>query len=263
MAVIKVMERHFPKLCSKIDNVKTEVSMVKTMVASLIEENKKLREVRGNAADLEMQPPMTPRTPKMDLTIRPQPQLELRNGVGTRLAREILTRNWENQVKKDNPTLMNIDELDVEPGRLGKAPRFTSPPPTLMHSQYTAASATVKSSEDHGGKIQNVGRTRSLPNPRERQRRRRGRAERSCGRVTELRNTITHRQEENVRCGKRPGGRGGQQKRGEFEALEREKEKYERPRWSPVITSYDDGRGVMEVFDCRGGRYQSWRPRKG
>jgi hypothetical protein len=42
---------------------------------SLVEENTKLGEVRGNAPDLEKQPPITPRTPKNDLTIRPHIQL--------------------------------------------------------------------------------------------------------------------------------------------------------------------------------------------
>jgi hypothetical protein len=74
-AVIKVMEGHFAKLYSKINNLKTEVSTLKTTVASLVEENKMLGKVRGNAPDLEMQPPMipvtVPTTPKKDLTIRP------------------------------------------------------------------------------------------------------------------------------------------------------------------------------------------------
>jgi len=76
-AVIKVMEAHFAKLYSKIDNLKTEVSTLKTTVASLVEENKKLGEVRGNAPDPEKQPPAMPMTPKNDLTIRPRPQLQL------------------------------------------------------------------------------------------------------------------------------------------------------------------------------------------
>jgi hypothetical protein len=69
MAVIKVMEGHFAKLYSKIDNLKMEVSTLKTTVASLVEENKKLGEVRGNAPDPEKQPPATPVTPTKDLTI--------------------------------------------------------------------------------------------------------------------------------------------------------------------------------------------------
>jgi hypothetical protein len=89
-AVIKVMEGHFQKLYSKIDNLKTEVSTLKTTVASLVEEKKKLGEVRGNAPVPEMQPPTTPMTPKKDLTIRPRPQLQARKRVGTPLAREIL-----------------------------------------------------------------------------------------------------------------------------------------------------------------------------
>jgi hypothetical protein len=150
-AVIKVMEGHFAKLYSKIDNLKTEVSMLKTTVACLLEENKKLGEVRGNVPVPEMQPPTTPRTPKKDLTIRPRPQLQTRKLVGTPLAREILTRNWEKQVEKDNTTPMIIDKSDAELGRPGKAPRLTSPPPTLMHSRYAGASATAKRREDDRG----------------------------------------------------------------------------------------------------------------
>jgi hypothetical protein len=90
-AVIKVMEGHFAKLYSKIDNLKTEVLTLKTTVASLVEENQKLGEVRGNAPDPEMQPPATPATPKKELTIRPRPQLQPRKRVGTPLAREVLT----------------------------------------------------------------------------------------------------------------------------------------------------------------------------
>jgi hypothetical protein len=264
-AVIKVMEGHFAKLYSKIDNLKTEVSTLKTTVASLVEEIKKLGEVRGNAPDPEMQPSATPvsvpTTPKKDLTIRPRPQLQPRKRVGTPLAREVLTRIWEKQVEKDNATPMNIDESDAEPGRLGKAPRLTSPPPTLMHSSYAGASATVKRREDDRGENDKGGRTRSLPNPRERQRRRRGRSEGSCDRVTELRNTITWRKADNDRDGIRPGGRGGQQKRGKSEVPEREKEKDVRPRRSRVVTKYNDDRGITEIYDCRGGRYESWRPR--
>jgi len=91
MAVIKVMEGHFAKLYSKIDNLKSEVSTLKTTVTSVVEENKKLGKVRGNAPDPEMQPPTTPKTPKKDFTIRPRPQLQPRKRVGTPLAREILT----------------------------------------------------------------------------------------------------------------------------------------------------------------------------
>jgi len=262
-AVIKVMEGHFAKLYSKIDNLKTEVSTLKTIVASLVEENKKLGEVGRYVPDPEKQQTTTPQTPKKDLTIRPRPQLQARKRVGTPLAREIITRNWGKQVEKDNATPMNIDESDVEPGRPGKAPRLTSPPPTLMHSRYAGASATVKRREDDRGENDKGGRTRSLPNPRERQRRRRGRSEGSCDRVTELRNTITWRKEDNDRGGRRPRGRGGQQKWGESEASERQKEKDGRPQQSRVVTKYNDDRGVMEVYDCRGGRYESWRPRKG
>jgi len=91
MAVIKVMEGHFAKLYSKIDNLKTEVSTLKTTIASLVEENKKLGEVRGNAPDPEKQPPATPATSKKDLMIRSRPQLQMCKQVGTPLAREKLT----------------------------------------------------------------------------------------------------------------------------------------------------------------------------
>ena len=150
-AVIKVMEGHFAKLYSKINNLKTEGSMLKTTVASLVEENKKLGEVRRHAPDLEMQQQMTPQTPKKDLTIRPRQQFQLFKRVGTPLAREILTRNWEKKVEKDNATPMNIDESDAEPGRPGKAPRLISPPATLMYSRYAGASATVKGWENDRG----------------------------------------------------------------------------------------------------------------
>ena len=206
-AVTKVMEGHFATLYSKIDNLKTEVSTLKTTVASLVEEYKKLGEVRGNAPDPEMQPPTTPApvptTPKKDLTIRPRPVLPAqRKRVGMALAREITTRNWAKQVEKDNAMPMNIDESDVEPGRPGKAPRLTSPQPTLMHSRYAGASATVKRREDDRGENDKGGWTRSLPNPLERQRRRRGRSEGSHDRVMELRNIITWRTEDNDRGGR-------------------------------------------------------------
>ena len=138
-------------------------------MASLVEENKKWGKDRGNAPDPEKQPPATPATPKKDLTIRPRPQLQPRKRVGTPLAREVTTRNWVKQVEKDNVTPMNIDESDVERGRLGKAPRLTSPPPTLMHSLYAGASVTAKRREDDRGGNDKGGRTRSLPNPGERQ----------------------------------------------------------------------------------------------
>jgi len=134
-AFISGMEGHFAKLYTKIDNLKTEVSTLKTTVASLVEENKKMGEVRGNAPDPELQPPATPCTPKKDLTIRPRPVLPApRKRVGMPLAREVTTRNWAKQVEEDNATLMVINESEAEPGRPGKAPRLTSPPPSLLHS---------------------------------------------------------------------------------------------------------------------------------
>jgi hypothetical protein len=133
-AIIKVMEGHFAKLYSKIDNLKTEASTIITTVVSLVEENKKLGEVRGNEPVPEMQPPTTPATPDTDLTITPRPQLQTRKRVRTPLAREILTRNLEKQGEMDNATPMNIDELDPDLGRQGKAPRLSSPSPTLMDS---------------------------------------------------------------------------------------------------------------------------------
>jgi len=143
-AFISVMEGHFAKLYTKIDNLKTEVSTPKTTVGSLVEENKKMGEVRGNAPDPELQPPATPHTATKDLTIRPRPVLPaLPKRVGTPLAREVSTQNWAKQVENDNATPMNIDELDAEPGRPGKALRLTSPPPSLMHSRHAGASATV------------------------------------------------------------------------------------------------------------------------
>jgi hypothetical protein len=194
-AVIKVMEGHFAKLYSKIDNLKAEVSTLKTTVASLVEEHKKLSEVRGYAPDPEMQPPTTlvtvPTTPKKDLTIRPRPQLQTRKHVGTPLAREILTPNWEKQVEMDNATPMNIDESDAEPGRPGKAPTLTSPPPTLMHSRYAGALAMAERREDDRGENDRGKQTQSEPTTPRRQIRRGGRSEGSHHRVTELRYTVT------------------------------------------------------------------------
>ena len=116
-ACITVMEGHFAKLYTKIDNLKTEVSTLKTTVASLVEENKKMGEVRGNAPDPELQPPATPSTPTKDLTRRPRPVLPAqRKRVGTPLAREVTTRNWAKQVERDNATPMIIDESNAEPG---------------------------------------------------------------------------------------------------------------------------------------------------
>jgi len=211
-AFTKVMDTRFAKLYSKIDNLKTEVSTLKTTVASLVEENKKLGEVRGNAPDPEMQPPATPATPKKDLTIRPRPVLPAqRKRAGTPLAQQVTNRNWAKQVEKDNVTPMIIDESDAEPGQPGKAPWLTSPPPTLMHSRHAGASATVKRREDDRGENDRGKRTQSEPTTPKRQRRRRGRSEGSGDRVIELRNTITWRKEDNDRGGRLSGGRGGQQ----------------------------------------------------
>ena len=129
------MDGHFGQLYSKIDSLRTEMSMLKTTLASLVQENNKLGEVRGNAPVPEMQPPTMLVTPKNDLTIRPWPVLPApMKPVGTPLAREVTTRNWAEQVKKDNTTPLNIRESDAEPGRPGKAPRLISPPPSLMNS---------------------------------------------------------------------------------------------------------------------------------
>jgi hypothetical protein len=262
-AVVKVMEGHFPKLYSKIDNLKTEVLTLKTTVANLVEENKKLGEVGRHAPDPEKQQTMEPRTPKKDLTIRPRPQLQPCKQVGTPLAREILTRNWEKQVENDNATAMNINESDAESGRPGKAPRLTSPPPTLMHSWYAGALATAERREDDRGENDRGKRTRSELTTPKRQWRRRGRYKGSCDRVTELRNTITWRKEDNDRGGRQLGGRGGQTKWKKSEAPERQKEKDEQPRRSRVVTKYDNDHGVTEIYDCHSGRYESWRPWKG
>jgi len=260
-AFISVMEGHFAKLYTKIDNLKTEVSTLKTTVASLVEENKKMGEVRGNAPDPELQPPATPRTPKKDLTIRPRPVLPAsRKRVGTPLAQEVTKRNLVKQVEKDNATPMNIDESDAEPGRPGKAPRLTSPPPSLMHCGHSGASAMVIGREDDRGEKEKGGSRQNARNPRKRNGR--GRSRGSGDRVTELRNTITWRKEEKDRDGRRPGGRGGPKKRGESEVSRKENEDG-RPRHSRVVTKYDDDRGITEIYDCRGGRYESWRPRKG
>jgi len=116
-AFISVMEGHVAKLYLKINNLSAEVSTLKTTVASLVEENKMMRKVRGNAPDPELQPSATPQTPIKDLMIRPRPVLPApRKRVGTPLAREITTRNWVKQVEKNNAMPMNIHEYDAEPG---------------------------------------------------------------------------------------------------------------------------------------------------
>jgi len=225
--------------------------MLKTTVVSLVDENKKLGEVRGNAPDPEMQPPTTPKTPTKDLTVRPRPHCQPRKRVGTPLTREVLTRNWAMHVEEDNAMPMNMDKSDGEPGRPGKALRLSSPPPTLMHFQYAATSATAKRREDDRGENDRGKWTQSEPTTPKRQRRRRGRSKGSGDRVIELRNTWTWRKEDNDRAGRRPGGRGGQQRRGEVEAPERKEEKDEQPWQSGVVTRYDDGRGVCTgTYTC-------------
>jgi len=182
-AFTKVMEGHFAKLYSKIDNLKTEVSTLNTTFARLVEENEKLGEVRGNVPDPEMQPPATPVTPTNDLTIRLQQVLPaLRKRVGTPLARVVTTRNCAKQVEKDNMMVMNIDQLDAEPGRPGKASRLLSPPPSLMHSPHAEAPATATRREDDRGENDIGGCQRRACNPRQRQGQ--GRSEGSCDQVT-------------------------------------------------------------------------------
>jgi hypothetical protein len=73
-AFISAIEGHLAKLYSKIDNLKTEVSTLKTIVGSLVEENKKLGEVGRHAPDPEIRQTTTPLTPTQELTIRPRPQ---------------------------------------------------------------------------------------------------------------------------------------------------------------------------------------------
>jgi hypothetical protein len=68
-AFTKSMERHFIKVYSTIDNLKTEMSSLTLSVANLVEEHKKSGKVRGNVPDLELQPPVMPRTATKDLTI--------------------------------------------------------------------------------------------------------------------------------------------------------------------------------------------------
>jgi len=168
-AFISVMEGHFAKLYTKIDNLKTEVSTLKTTVASLVEENKQIGEVWGNAPDPELQPPATTSTPKEDLTIRPRPVVPAtKKRVGTPLAREVTTRNWAKQVEQVITTPMNIDESDAEPGQPGKASTLTSPPPSLMHSQHAGASATVIRREDDRGENEKGGSRQNVRNPRKR-----------------------------------------------------------------------------------------------
>lgn len=71
-AYIKAIAGHFTKLYSKIDNLKCKVKTLKTTMKSLVEENKKLGEVKGeNTLDPEKQPPVTPVTPTKNLMISP------------------------------------------------------------------------------------------------------------------------------------------------------------------------------------------------
>ena len=69
--------------------------------------------------------------------------------------------------------------------------------------------------------------------------------------MTELRNTITWRNEENDWGGRR------------FESEVPEVRKDERPRPSWVVMKYKDVCRVTEIYDCCGGRCESWRSRKG
>ena len=165
-------------------------------------ENKKLGEVGRHTPDPEKQQTTTPQTPTKDLTIRPQPHLQPCKRVGTTLAREILARNWAKHVEQDNMTRMNIDESDSEPGQLGKAPRLTSPPPTLIHSRYAGALATAKRREDNRGENDRGRQIQSEPTTPKRQRQRRGRSEESGDQVITLRNMITWRKEDKDRGGR-------------------------------------------------------------
>ena len=113
--------------------------------------------------------------------------------------------------------------------------------------------------EDDRGDKDKGGSRQNARNPRKRNGR--GRSRGSGDRVTELRNTIMWRKEDNDRGGRRPRGRGGQKKRGESEAPERINEDG-RSRRGRVVTKYDDDRIVTEVSDCRGERYECWRPHK-
>jgi len=114
-AFIKVIGGHFAKLYSKIDNLKTEETLLKTTVASLAEENKKLDKVRGNVPDPQTQSSMIPVIPTNDFMIRPSLPPAPQKQVGTPSAREVLKRNLVKQVIRDNTIPMNIDKFDAEP----------------------------------------------------------------------------------------------------------------------------------------------------
>jgi len=102
--------------------------MLKTAVVSLVAQNKMMCEVGEIVADPELQPPATPQTDTMDLTVRPHPLLPApQKRVGTPLAGEVTTRNWAKQVQNHIAMFMNISELDAETGLPGKPSRFTFP----------------------------------------------------------------------------------------------------------------------------------------
>jgi len=108
--------------------------------------------------------------------------------VGCPWAREIFERSLAKQVEKVNATPMNINESDVEPARLGKPPRLTSPSPSLMHSGYDAALAMVKRREDDRGENDTGGSPQQARNPTKQNTKVRFRGSRY--RVTEPRITI-------------------------------------------------------------------------
>ena len=119
-AFTTVTEKHFAMLYSNIDNQMREVPMLKTTVASLVENNKMLEKVRGNAPDLEMQPPATPPTRKEDLTISPRlPPAPSKRG-GSFLFKQVGERYWGKQAEKNNSMPMDIHKSDAEPWQPGK-----------------------------------------------------------------------------------------------------------------------------------------------
>jgi hypothetical protein len=117
VAFIKVMEGHFAKLYSKIDNLNMDISTLKT--ANLAKENTMLGNIRRNASDPEKQPPAIPRTPKKHRTIRLVLPPSSQRRIGTPLATAVFERNLPKKVEKDKEMAMNINESSVlkRPGR--------------------------------------------------------------------------------------------------------------------------------------------------
>jgi hypothetical protein len=90
-ALIFVMEGHLTRLNSKINNLRMQLSMLNTTVASHVEEHTRLCNVGRHAPDREKQQTTISRTPLQDFTIILRQQLESHTRVGTLFVRARLT----------------------------------------------------------------------------------------------------------------------------------------------------------------------------